>query len=116
MNTLYLLPNTWDLVLDSSANIAMATNNYSLAQDAASAIKTFMGETYYDTNLGIPYHALILGENPPLEFIRGQLVNAAKTVPEVIAARVFFTDFTNRKLSGQVQVTNSQNVVTALNF
>jgi len=72
MNTLYLLPDTWDLVLDSSANIAMATNNYSLAQDAASAIKTFYGEAYYDTTLGIPYKTLILGENPPLEYIRFQ--------------------------------------------
>lgn len=116
MNTLFLNPNTWDIVLDSVANIAMATEPYSLAQDAASAIKTFLGEAYYDTTLGVPYSNQILGENPPLEFIRAQLIKVSLTVPDVIAARVFFTDFTNRVLSGQVQVTNSQQIVTAFNF
>lgn len=116
MNTLFLNPNTWDCVLDAAGDIALATNPYSLAQDAASSIKTYLGEAYYDTLLGIPYDTLILGKNPSLEFVRGQFIQAAMKVPEVIAARVFFTDFTDRKLSGQVQITDSAHVVTALNF
>jgi hypothetical protein len=116
MNTLYLVPNSWDLTVDSSGNIAMATEPYALAQDAASAAKTFLGEAYYNTLLGVAYEWKILGENPPLEYIRQQLIKAALTVPDVIAARVFFTGFANRVLTGQIQVTNSQNIVTALNF
>lgn len=116
MDTLYLNPNNWDLEVDSSGNIALASNPYALAQDAASAIKTFLNEAYYDTTLGIPYHELILGKQPSLEFVRAQLIKAAMTVPTIIAARVFFTDFTDRKLSGQVQITDSSGVVTAMNF
>lgn len=116
MNTLYLIPSSWDLTLDSSGNIAMATEPYSLAQDAASAIKTFLGECYYNTKLGVPYEWQILGENPPLEFIRAQLVNAALTVPNVKAAKVFFTSFKDRVLTGQVQVTNSTGSISAFRF
>lgn len=116
MNTLYLVPESWDLTLDSSGNIAMATEPYSLAQDAASAIKTFLGECYYNTKLGVPYEWQILGENPPLEFIRVQLVKAALTVPNVKSAKVFFTSFTDRVLKGQVQVTSLSGVVSAFGF
>lgn len=116
MKTLYLGVDDWDLAIDSAGNIATAENPYSLAQDAASAIKTFSGEAYYNTTLGVPYFGQILGENPSLEFVRAQLRKASLTVPEVIAARVFFTDFSDRTLTGQVQVTDSTGVVAALNF
>ena len=36
-------------------NIAVADEPYALAQDAASAIRTFIGECYYDTTKGLPY-------------------------------------------------------------
>jgi len=116
MFTIYLLPETWDFALDSTGNIALATQPYSLAQDSASAIRTFKGEVYYDTTLGVPYFETILNHAPPLDYCRSQFVKAAMTVPGVIAARVFFTDFTDRRLSGQVQVTDSQRIVTALGF
>ena len=116
MDTIYLNPNTWDLTLDASGNIALANEPYSLAQDAASAIMTFIGEVYYDSTLGIPYFDQILGHLPPIEYIRAEFVAAAKTVPDVIAARVFFSSITNRQLSGQVQVTNSAGVVSAAGF
>ncbi len=45
----------WDLTVDTTGNIAVASNPYSMAQDAASAIRTFQGEVYYDTTLGIPF-------------------------------------------------------------
>ena len=39
MNTLYLDPQSWDLVLDAAGNIAMAKGPYAKAQDVASAKK-----------------------------------------------------------------------------
>ena len=54
-DTLLLDLTNWDLVLDVNGNIAIARPPYALAQDAASAVKTFQGECYYDTTLGIPY-------------------------------------------------------------
>jgi len=106
----------YDLTLDSSGNIAMATIPYSYAQDAASAIRTFLGECYYNTALGVPYFQQILGKRPPIELMRAQFIAAAMTVPGVVAAQVFFSDFVDRKVSGQVQVTDRAGAITAAGF
>lgn len=116
MNTLFLSTNAWDLTLDSAGNIAMASAPYSLAQDAASAIKTFVGDLYFAPTEGIPYLTQILGQLPPLSDIRTLYVAAAMQVPGVIAAQVFFSSFNNRTLSGQLQVTDRAGVITATGF
>lgn len=116
MKTLYL-GQAWDLTLDSSQNIALAAEPYALAQDAASAIRTFLGECWYDTQLGIPYWEKILGKfPPPLPLLRGYLVAAALTVPGVASAKVFFRTITQRELTGQVQITSVAGVVAATSF
>ena len=66
MKTLFLLPSTNDLCLDVFGNIAVASDPYSLAQDVASAIKTFLGDCFFDTTIGIPYWSTILGQVPNL--------------------------------------------------
>lgn len=104
MDTLLLDQALWDLVLDVNGNIAVASNPYSLAQDAASAIKTFLGEVYFDTTIGIPYMSEILGRSPPLALLKSRLQVAALTVPDVASADVFITSLLNRELTGQVQV------------
>ena len=53
--TLLLDTGSWDLSVDANSNIAIADPDYSLAQDAASAIKTFLGEMFYDTTVGDPW-------------------------------------------------------------
>ena len=116
MNTLFLSTNEWDITLDSAGNIAMATEPYSLAQDAASAIQTFTGDLFYAPTEGIPYFTQILGQLPPLNDIRSLYVAAAMQVPDVVAAQVFFSSFTNRVLAGQLQVTNEAGVITATGF
>lgn len=116
MKTLLLDQVAWDLVLDISNNIAAAENPYALAQDAASAIKLFEGELYYDTSKGTPYFSRILGELPPLALVKQYFVDAAITVPEVTAARVFLTAVSNRQLSGQVQVTDATGITSVASF
>jgi hypothetical protein len=106
-STLLLDQTTWDLVLDTDGNIAVASEPYSLAQDAASAIKTFLGECYWDTTIGVPYLTQILGQNTPLSSIKALLVAAALTVPGVAAAQCFISSVTDRGLAGQVQVTSA---------
>lgn len=108
MKTLLLDVDQWDLVLDVAGNIAVASDPYALAQDAASAVKLFKGELWYDTEPGVPYFETILGKRPPLSLIKSKLVDAALRVPGVVAARVFITAFENRVVSGQVQVTDQQ--------
>ena len=115
-NTIFLLPSTWDFALDNSGNIAMATEPYALAQDAASACLTFIGDLYYAPSAGIPYFASVLGQLPPIAYVKQLYVNAALTVPDVVAAQVFFSSFTNRTLAGQVQISNKTGIIGAAAF
>jgi hypothetical protein len=113
-STLLLDRTTWDLVLDASGNIAVASPPYALAQDVASACRTFLGEVYYDTTLGVPYFERVLGKFPPLQLVKQLLADAALTVPGVTDPVVFISSFTDRGLSGQVQFTDpSGQVLTA---
>lgn len=109
MKTLLLDITAWDLVLDINGNIAVAADPYAMAQDAASAIRLFQGELWYDTTKGVPYWATILGKSPPpLSLMKEEFVAAAMTVPGVVAARCFIAAVTNRGVTGQVQVTDAQ--------
>jgi len=100
-----LLDDTWDLTVDAAGNMALApmTPPDNLAQDAASAVRTWLGEEYWNTQIGIPWQT-ILGSVPNLPLLKQQLVNAALTVPGVATAIVFLSSFDNRAISGQIQV------------
>lgn len=106
-STLLLDRTTWDLVLDADGNIAVADEPYSLAQDAASAIKTFLGECYWDTTIGVPFMQSIFGKNPPLALVKAQFEAAALTVPDVASAKCFISALSNRGIAGQIQVTSA---------
>ena len=113
-STIYLDVEAWDLTLDASGDIALATPLYAITQDVASACRTFLGEVYYDTSLGVPYlgpapplneQGAILGRTPPLNVLQGALAAAALTVPFVETASCVISSFHNRVASGQVQFT-----------
>lgn len=107
MKTILLDTVAWDLVVDAAGNIAVASDPYALAQDAASAIRLFQGELWFDTAQGVPFWTQILGRSPPLALMKSKFVAAARTVPGVVAARCFITAITERRVSGQVQITDS---------
>jgi hypothetical protein len=106
-----LNPQTLDLMVDASKNIAKAKAPYALAQDAASAIKLFQGEDYYDTTRGVPYWQQILGKWPPVSLMKAKFVAAALTVPDVVKAQCFINAIEDRQVSGQVQVTGADGSV-----
>lgn len=117
MDTILLDLTTWDLVLDIDGNIAKAAEPYSLAQDAASAIKTYLGEVFYDTQVGVPYLQQIFGKNPPLQLLKSLFEDAALTVPGVASARCFVSSVEGRAITGQIQVRSaSTGQVSAANF
>jgi hypothetical protein len=116
VKTMLLATDTWDLCLDAAGNIAVASNPYALAQDAASAIRLFAGECYYDTSQGIPYFKQILGQNPPLPLMKAAFVNAALTVPEVVSAKAFISAIKGRTIAGQVQITDADGATVAAGF
>jgi hypothetical protein len=115
-STLLLDTDLWDLMLDADGNIAQATEPYSLAQDAASAIKTFLGECFWDTTIGIPYQTQILGQRPPIALLKQQLIVAALTVPTVVSAQAFILQFTDRTVVGQVQVVGQDGQASTAQF
>lgn len=101
--TLLLDRTTWDLCKDATGNIAMATTPYATEQDVASATRTFQGECWYDTSLGVPYWSQILGQQPPLALVKSLVVTEALRVPLVVSARMYVSSFSNRQIQGQIQ-------------
>lgn len=103
------LDATWDLVLDSNGNMALLTEAQgALAQDAASAIQTWLGEFFWDVTQGVPWLQQLLAVTPPpLALLRQWCVDAALSVPDVASAQVFFTAVSQRGVSGQVQVVSA---------
>jgi hypothetical protein len=114
--SLYLDPTTWDLTVDASGNIAVASDPYALAQNAATACRTFLGEVWYNQATGVPYWQDILGHFPALSIVKADLVAAAETVAGVASAQAFITGVVNRQLAGQIQVTDNSGNVSAASF
>ena len=115
-NTLLLDQDVWDLVLDANGNIALAETPYSIAQDVSSALRTFIGECWYNNDLGLPYWERILGEFPPLPYVSERMVEQAFTIPNVTAVDVTYSSFENRVLSGQVLVTDTDSNTSNVAF
>ena len=107
MKTLALDRTRWDLVLDLHGNIAVATEPYALAQDAASGARLFRGECWYDTTRGIP-RALALGAQVNIGALRQAYVAAARAVPGVTAATADLVVTPGRVLRGQITVSDAE--------
>lgn len=116
MKTLLLDRTAWDLCLDASGNIAVATDPYQIAQDVASAIRTFRGECWYDTTVGLPYWENILGQMPPPSFLKSEIVKAALTVPNVASATATSLVLNERTLSGAIEVTDASGHTQSVSF
>jgi hypothetical protein len=116
MNTLLLDTVEWDLVLDTSGNIAKADPPYAIAQDVASAIKLFKSELWYDTTKGVPYFSEVLGQYPPESLIKSRLVEAALTVPNVVQAQVVNLGLKDRQLTGDVEVIDTTGQLNRVSF
>lgn len=117
MNTLQLstpddLSNGWDLVVDSSRNLAVARGGVALAQDVASAVRTFRGEQWYDATLGVPYFQNVLGQRVSLQFVKQAIVAAGMRVPNVASITCFLTGpGLGRAVGGQLQITSADGQV-----
>lgn len=116
MKTLLLTQDIWDVCLDANGNWAVASDPYSEAQDVASAIRTFLGEVWYDTTQGLPYFSEILGQLPSLQFIRSQVEAAALTVPGIQKAQCTILTFVGRVMTGSVEVIDSTGVANNVSF
>lgn len=85
--SLLLDPAAWDLTLDASGNIAtQADGGYRCAQDAACAMKLFLGEQWLDISQGVPYAQYLGGPSSVLGGLKFELEKAARTVTGVTDA------------------------------
>lgn len=108
MQTLPLNTASWDLELDSNGNLTLADPDYSIAQDVASAIRTFQGECWYGATLGLPYFQALLGKLPPASYITNLLEQAALTVAGVLSVTVVSLGLnSDRQLTGSVIVVST---------
>lgn len=107
-NTLCLDRTLWDLFVDASGNIAMATGPYAVAQDVASACRCFLGDCYYDTGVGIPYlQQFLYQQPPPAPLVVAAFNAAALTVPGVVQAKTIITGTVDRVVQGYVEVVDT---------
>lgn len=116
MDTLLLSPDSWDLLLDSHGNIALAARPYAIAQDVASAAKLFLGELYYDQSKGVPYFQSILGAGQSPLFLAAQLEAAALTVPEVVEAQCINIAYSGRRVTGDLRVIDATGQAQSVTF
>lgn len=115
MKTWLLDVTTWDICLDANGNWAIADAPYSLAQDVASAARTFLGDPWYDKSLGVDYFGRVLGNAPPLSLVQELLVQAAlgavpKTADVYVKSAVCVIqsfDPMTREVTGQIQFVDS---------
>ena len=103
--TLFLIPSSWDLCLDTNGNIAVANNPYATAQDVSSAVRLFLGELWYNTAVGVPYFQDIMGKELSFPFLTAKLQAAALSVPRVTSAHAVIASAAGRTVTGQIQFT-----------
>lgn len=110
--TLYLDPESWDLTLDASRNIALASEPYASAQSVANATRLWRGEAPYNATRGMPYEDQILGRRPPQRLLASWYEGEALSVPTVASASaVLQFSATSRALTGQIQCTLTDGTV-----
>lgn len=108
MKTLFLDQDTQDLMVDAAGNIATATGDYAIAQDAASYIKVNITDAIFDQDRGIPYKNLFDNKAPPT-LIKQYIIDEVTKIPEVLSAEVFFVALENRVLYIQIQIKSTSN-------
>jgi len=112
MSTMYLDPDSWDLAVDASRRIALATDQYATAQSVANACRLWRGEAPFNAERGMPYETEILGKQPPTQLLAGWFQTEAALVPNVESAvAVLQFDRPSRGLSGQIQCTLTDGTV-----
>lgn len=105
-HTLYLLPDSWDITLDSSGRIARSTQAYAIAQNVANAVRLFTGEAFFAMDEGIPHFDIELGKTrPALSVLRARMREAALNVEGVLDAQITLDDVQERTLTGEILLT-----------
>lgn len=115
MLSLPLKTDAWDIYLNSNGDMFLADNDSSIAQDVASSVRTFSGECWYNTTLGMPYFESIFGKNPPQSFVVDNIKTQAFTIVEVNSVNVLGVGLVDRTLKGVI-VLNAPSAPITVSF
>ena len=96
------LNKDWDLSVDSQNNISMIAGPGAVAQNVASACRTFQGEVYYDTDLGIPYRVKVFGVSAQPSLLSSFFESTAKNVSDVTDVKVNIALNSDREVTGSI--------------
>lgn len=109
MKTIFLDPRDWDWVVDTSGNLAMATQEYQQAQDIATSCRVFLGDDYYNKQDGIPYLEEVMGKSSyPLALYQRNLFDRSRLVDGIVSVDVNFSTLRDRVLTGSIIFTNEE--------
>lgn len=106
------LNSTWDIYLDAAGNLSLMDNDSSIAQDVASAVRTFDGECWYNNTLGMPYFQSIFGKSPPNSFVVSNIETQAFTVTGVNSVNVVGVGLKDRNITGVIVLNAPNNPIT----
>ncbi len=102
--TLLLDPKTWDLHVDETGMLPLATGTYAIAQNVANQTRLFTKDAYFAQDDGIPHFAVTLGRYPAQSVMRTRIIEQALSVDEVDSAKVSFSRFEDGVLTGNIQI------------
>lgn len=108
-HSLYLTAD-WDITLDATGNIATTSGAYAVAQEVANAVRLFTQDAYFDQEKGIPHFDIALGHKPIMPLIQSAILDAASAVEGVEQVTIVDLSFTDRVLSGELQITTTEGV------
>lgn len=103
-----------DILFENKDFQLTKTEDESLAQRLTVKLRTFMGEWFLDSSVGIPYIESVLGKNRSLIAIQAIFQNAIQSEPEVISLISLTTDLdkVNRILTVTFKVKSASSAET----
>ena len=99
-----LNPVAWDLTLDATGNLLFVTDELEeLRQRLTHRLRSFRGEWFLDTRLGVPYFEDILVKNPRRELVTSILREVILKTDGVASIKTFTLDIDNATRAATVR-------------
>lgn len=113
---LYLDPLTGDLVL-TATDVLIAKGTTAIAQSLLQRLRTFRGEWFLDTTLGVPFHEVVFAKGVNLQVVRSILRRIILETPGISSASDLVLDYDNarRMLSVTFSATTDEGQIITIN-
>ena len=114
MSDLYLDPSTGDIALIGNSPVLIKDTLSLVRQRIEVRLNTFLGEWFYNSEVGIPYYEQILTQRYDKTIVDSILRSEVLETKDVIEVTSFETtlDKATRKLNFYIEATTTQGSVT----